>query len=135
MASARAARLMPVALLPKRDAVQSSWPASPPAIIGRFNVDPLASVGPTVLVDLDEHSAPTSAPAIASTVLVELDTPAAQPPGTLPTTPHEHSDSASGPLRVITIIDGPSIEIIDGMSSIRRVLRVPVASFSCLFSL
>ena len=40
-----------------------------------------------------------------------------------------------GQLRVITIIDGLSIEIIDGTSSIRRVLRVPVASFSCLFSL
>ena len=39
------------------------------------------------------------------------------------------------PVRVITIIDGLSIEIIDGISSIRRVLRVPVASFSCRFSL
>ena len=38
-------------------------------------------------------------------------------------------------MRAITIIDGLSIEIIDGISSIRRVLRVPVASFSCLFSL
>jgi len=31
-------------------------------------------------------------------------------------------------LRAITIIDGPLIEIIDGMCSIGRVLRVPVAS-------
>ena len=38
-------------------------------------------------------------------------------------------------VRVITIIDGHPIEIIDGKLSIRRVLRVPVASFSCLFSL
>ena len=34
-------------------------------------------------------------------------------------------------MRVIKIIDTPSIEIIDGICLSRRGLRVPVASFSC----
>ena len=38
-------------------------------------------------------------------------------------------------LRVIKLIDAPLIKIIDGMFARRRVLQVPVASFSCLFSL
>ena len=38
-------------------------------------------------------------------------------------------------LRVIKLIDAPLIKIIDGRFASRRVLGVPVASFSCLFAL